>query len=284
MAMKKSIYLLLMPLLSTIFFYLLLDTYLLSKKYEVTSREIALSSDAEQLVDIKLRDLVEIFSLGSYKNEKKETLEILQEKNKVQQEGIRVRLFAIALLLFMILASYFFLSKKYYTLFVALNALFALIFGVISPILMVVIKKDVEYLGEVVLAFESKGVLSSIMKLFEKEEYVAGAVILLFSVLLPFIKSLGLMLISLRQELPWAANIVKFFRLIGRWSMVDIFVVATFLVYLAGGSSDVSRVSLGAGLYIFLCYVFLSAAASFSVQRMLELRSPSSPKGDLETV
>ena len=107
------------------------------------------------------------------------------------------------------------------------------------------------------------------MKLFEKQEYVVGAVILLFSVLLPLIKSLGLILLSMRENLPWASSIVKFFRFIGKWSMVDIFVVATFLVYLAGGSSDVSRVSSGAGLYIFLCYVFLSAAASFSAEKML---------------
>jgi len=270
--MKTSIYLLIMPILLGAFFYLLFDTYRVSRGYEATSKEIALGNNAEQLLDVKLRELAELLSLGTYKDEKKEAIDVLKQKNSEQQKSIQGKLFAIALLVFVILVSYFFLSKKHYTFFVSLSALFALIFGVITPILMVVIKKDVEYLGEVVLSFESKGVLSSIMKLFEKQEYVVGVVILLFSVLLPLIKSLGLMLLSMRENLPWASSIVKFFRFIGKWSMVDIFVVATFLVYLAGGSSDVSRVSSGAGLYIFLCYVFLSAAASFSAEKMLESR------------
>jgi hypothetical protein len=270
--MRKSIYILFIPVLLGVFFYLLFDTYLLSKSYETSSREIALGHNTEQLVDIRLRDLVEIFSLGTYKNEKRDEINALKQKNFEQKKSIENRLFIIASLLFVILSSYFFLSKRNYTFFVASSALTALVFGVISPILMVVIKKDVEYLGEIVLSFESKGVLSSIMKLFEKQEYVVGAVILLFSVLLPFIKSLGLMFLSMRGNMLWASNIVKFFRFIGKWSMVDIFVVATFLVYLAGGSSDVSRVSSGAGLYIFLCYVFLSAAASFSAEKMLEIK------------
>ena len=80
------------------------------------------------------------------------------------------------------------------------------------------------------------------------------------------------MLLSMRENLPWASSIVKFFRFIGKWSMVDIFVVATFLVYLAGGSSDVSRGEFRSrALYIFMLCIPLGSS-ELSAEKMLEVK------------
>ena len=151
-----------------------------------------------------------------------------------------------------ILASYFFISLRAFTFFGAVGALITLIFGLIAPIMMVTIHKEVEYLGDVVLSFESKGVIGSISKLFENGDVLVALVILLFSVLIPLLKTLSMIVVSVFMETPFAHGIVKFFKMIGKWSMVDVFVVATFLVYLTVNKGDVSRAEVEVGLYFSL--------------------------------
>ncbi len=69
-----------------------------------------------------------------------------------------------------------------------------LVFGLITPILMVTIHKEVEYLGDIVLSFESKGVIGSIIKLYESGDMIVALVILLFSVVVPALKVLSLLI------------------------------------------------------------------------------------------
>jgi uncharacterized paraquat-inducible protein A len=133
----------------------------------------------------------------------------------------------------------------------------------------VTIHKKVDYLGDVVLSFESKGILGSISKLFEGGDWVVAGVILLFSVVVPLIKICSLLFISLFMESRFAHNMVKFFKMIGKWSMVDVFVVATFLVYLTANKGDVSHAEVEVGLYFFLVYVLVSMLVSLSADRML---------------
>jgi len=98
---------------------------------------------------------------------------------------------------------------------------------------------------------------------------VVALVILIFSVLIPVLKVLSLLFISLFMESQFAHNIVKFFKMIGKWSMVDVFVVAVFLVYLTANKGDVSRAQVEVGLYFFLAYVIVSMLVSLSADKML---------------
>ena len=52
--------------------------------------------------------------------------------------------------------------------------------------------------------------------------------------------------------------------------MVDVFVVATFLVYLTADKGDVSRAEVEVGLYFFLAYIIVSMLVSLSADRMLQ--------------
>ena len=119
------------------------------------------------------------------------------------------------LLLLGILGSYFLLSLRAFTFFGSLASLITLVFGLITPIMMVTIHKEVEYLGDVVLSFESKGVIGSISKLFENGDAVVAIVILLFSVLIPTVKILSLLFVSVFMESKFAHGIVTFFKMIG---------------------------------------------------------------------
>lgn len=52
--------------------------------------------------------------------------------------------------------------------------------------------------------------------------------------------------------------------------MVDVFVVATLLVYMTGSNSDVTHAQIQTGLYFFLAYVLMSMALSLSADKMLQ--------------
>ncbi|MCB5266456.1 MAG: paraquat-inducible protein A, partial [Candidatus Cloacimonetes bacterium] len=67
-----------------------------------------------------------------------------------------------------------------------------------------------------------------------------------------------------------AHGIVRFFKVIGKWSMLDVFVVAVLLVYLTGSGSEVSHAEVQVGLYFFLAYVIVSMLVSLSADKMLE--------------
>ena len=168
-----------------------------------------------------------------------------------------------------VLLSFFFIPLQAYTFFGAMSAMITLIFGLITPLLMVTIHKEVEYLGDIVLSFESKGVLGSILKLFENGDIIVALVIVLFSVFVPILKVSTLLFVSIFMKSGFAHSLVKFFKLIGKWSMVDVFVVAVFLVYLTANKGEVSRAEIEVGLYFFLAYVLVSMLISLSADKML---------------
>ena len=193
-------------------------------------------------------------------------IDVEKELNKVSAIEY-TKYFMIVLLLG--LSTYFFMSIRMFTFFTALSAMISLFFGLLSPILMVKIHKEVEYLGDIVLSFESKGIMGSIIKLWESNDYVVAAVILIFSVIIPVLKTFSLILITIFIKNDFIKNIVSFFTLIGKWSMVDVFVVAIFLVYLTTNKGDVSHAEIEIGLYFFLAYVIISMIVSISANFML---------------
>jgi hypothetical protein len=266
---KKILYGLLILILSTMVFFGY-NAYTQAKAYEKTTATLVSQMSAKKLAEFQLQELAETFSLGLYKNEKKKNLEQLrvlgEEHKKKSQEYALYFIF----LLLGILGSYFLLSLRDFTFFGSLASLVTLVFGLIAPIMMVTIHKDIEYLGDVVLSFESKGVIGSISKLFENGDAVVAIVILLFSVIIPTVKILSLLFVSVFMKSKFAHGMVTFFKMIGKWSMVDVFVVATFLVYLTVDKGDVSRAEVEVGLYFFLVYVIVSMLVSLSADKMLQ--------------
>jgi hypothetical protein len=281
--MKKRVVYSILSLSLVVMGWFSLQAYQEARAYEKSTTELVGYLGAKAQAEYKLKSLAETFSLGLYKNEKKERLQNIKRVQKQHRTAaLRYTLYAMGALAVM-LGSYFFLSLRTFTFFGALGALVVLLFGLITPILMVTIHKEIEYLGDVVLSFESKGVVGSIEKLFGLGDYVVGVVILFFSVLVPLTKTLALLFVSLFMESRFAHGVVRFFKIIGKWSMVDVFVTATFLVYLSANRGDASRAEVEAGLYFFLAYVIVSMLVSLSADRMLHLRSLYRHHRDLQT-
>ena len=240
-----------------------------AKSYETITSTLVAQMSAKKLATFQLKELAETFSFGYYKNDKKRTIEALKAKAQTHKAESQRNMYWFMLLLLGILGSFFLLSLRAFTFFGALAASVTLFYGLITPIMMVTIHKDVEYLGDVVLSFESKGVIGSIQKLFENGDVVVAGVILLFSVIIPTLKTFSLAFVAVFLQSRFAHGIVTFFKMIGKWSMVDVFVVATFLVYLTVNKGDVSRAEVEVGLYFFLAYVIVSMLVSLSADKML---------------
>lgn len=266
---KQIVYAILSFCLMTMIF-LGSKAYAHAKAYEDTTALLVSHMEVGELAEFQLQELAELFSFGFLKNEKKEELKKIRKKQELHKvESRRYTVYFVFLLLVM-LSAYLIVSVQVFTFFTSLSALITLIFGLVTPIMMVIIHKDIKYLGDLVLSFESKGIMGSVEKLFDSGDVVIAIVILLFSVLIPVAKTLSLLFVSVFIKSPFAQDIVKFFKMIGKWSMVDVFVVATFLVYLTGSSGDVSRAEVEVGLYFFLAYVMVSMLASLSADKMLQ--------------
>jgi len=237
--------------------------------YEELTTKLVSHQGAEEQAKAQLGKLAKSILGGFYHDERGAFLEEIRHKRDIAMQKAKSYTFYFTALLFVLLLGYFFTSLRAFTFFGALSALLTLTLGLITPILMVTIHKEVEYIGDIVLSFESKGVLGSIIKLFESGDIVVALVIFLFSVLVPVLKVLSLLIVSVFLQSGFAHSIIKFFKMIGKWSMVDVFVVAVFLVYLTGNNNEVSRAEVEMGLYFFLAYVIVSMLMSLSADRML---------------
>jgi len=237
--------------------------------YESITVELVSYQSVEEQAKLSLEKFAKSILGNLYDDERRMHIDKIKQKQSLAMTEAQNNTLYFMFVLLMLLFSYFFVSLRSFTLFGSLAAIVTLIFGLMTPILMVTIHKEVEYLGDIVLSFESKGVIGSIVKLWEGGDIIVAGVILLFSVIIPILKIFSLLVISIFMESKFAHSIVKFFKMIGKWSMVDVFVVAVFLVYLTTNKSDVSRAQIEVGLYFFLAYVIISMLMSLSADRML---------------
>jgi len=244
--------------------------YIQAKAYEESTTQLVQLQAPTEQAKLQLERLASSLVGDYFSGTRDGTYTIIEEKQQshkfLAQDYTRYFMYILGVLLL----SFIFLNLQEYTFLGAVLALITLIFGLISPLLMVTIHKEVEYLGDIVLSFESKGVFGSIDKLFESGDIVVALVILIFSVIVPLLKVFSLLFISIFVEHKFADKIVKFFKAIGKWSMVDVFVVAVFLVYLTANKGEISRAEVEVGLYFFLAYVIISMLTSISADKMLE--------------
>ncbi len=243
--------------------------------YESATGEIARQMDAAGVAELKLKELASLFTLGLVKNDTKERLLKLEQKRHVAKQDANLKAIYFSIAAATLLALYFLLSLRGFTIVVALGALISLINGLVTPIMLMIVHKNVEYLGDVILSFESKGILGSISKLYADHNITVAIVILVFSVIIPFLKTISMLFVSTFEHSPFAAKVVRFFRHLGKWSMLDVFVIAILLVYLTSNNSDISRAEAEIGLYFFLAYVILSMVASLTADKMLHEKSES---------
>jgi len=110
--------------------------------------------------------------------------------------------------------------------------------------------------------------ISSIETLYEEQEWMLCLIIGLFSICIPAVKIMSLVLIvniaySERSPLDYLLTLIE---TLGKWSMLDVFVVALLLVSVKLGA--LARVQVHYGLYVFAASVVLTMALSFWIYKL----------------
>jgi paraquat-inducible protein A len=112
-------------------------------------------------------------------------------------------------------------------------------------------------------------VVGGIITLFREGEYFLFAVLTLFTLVFPCVK-LGLLAVvwlEREHDLARVRRLHGWVESLGKWSMLDVFVVAILIV--AMKSAAVADISIGSGLYLFTFSVIATQFASAWVARHL---------------
>lgn len=133
----------------------------------------------------------------------------------------------------------------------SLSALILFVPAVLLPMM------RLETLGHV----HEASILDGVGQMLAHGEVFIGVVILLFSLVLPPLKMLALLLVSSRL-LPTGrrARLFAWVEVVGRWGMLDVLVVAVLVAFVKLGESV--HIHPGSGLFLFSACVLVSLLAS----------------------
>jgi hypothetical protein len=137
--------------------------------------------------------------------------------------------------------------------------------------------------GEVEVFQQTRSIVSSVRRLYEVGSPVPATLILLFSVVVPFVKTALVGWAMFAADEMRRRRTLTFVEAIAKWSMADVFVVALFITYLAAVASQSApaagppllafRAEFGAGFYWFAAYCVFSLASQQLTARVLAPRA-----------
>lgn len=158
------------------------------------------------------------------------------------------------------------LFPRYYFIPAALvlSALF-LACGLVLPVIT---------LKELIFWKTTFSVLTGIQSLFDESHYFLALIILLFSVCFPLIKLTALIFLWFTpapQQL--RARTVEWLGIIGKWSMLDVFVVALMIVVTK--ISGLAKAEARGGIYFFGASIFLAMLATEKINALLKAKPKS---------
>jgi len=138
-------------------------------------------------------------------------------------------------------------------------------------------------MGDVEVFQQTRSIVSSVRRLYEVGSPVPATLILLFSVVVPFVKTALVGWAMFAADEARRRRTLRFVEAIAKWSMADVFVVALFITYLAAVASQSApaagppllafRAEFGAGFYWFAAYCVFSLASQQLTARVLAARA-----------
>ncbi len=124
--------------------------------------------------------------------------------------------------------------------------------GLVYPILSIDISAQLPIVGKLGLYESTQSIVQTIQNLFDNDNALVAFLILLFSVIVPVIKALILLVVLMSKNLKKRVQLFNFVHMIGKWSMADGFVVGVFLAFLATRSNENINAQVHEGFYYFL--------------------------------
>lgn len=120
-------------------------------------------------------------------------------------------------------------------------------------------------------------VWTGILGLWEQSEYLLALVLFFFSIVFPLVKLLALAILWF-VKLPedQRARLLHWLGMLGKWSMLDVFVVAIVIVLVKLG--PLAKVEPRVGVYVFSTAIVCSMLTAMHVDRLARrsLQTPSS--------
>ena len=111
--------------------------------------------------------------------------------------------------------------------------------------------------------FENRvSVYDGLIILMKSREYFLFTILLVFTVIFPFVKILSLLTLSLKSGLSRqrTVQLYSFVSHLGKWSMLDVFVIAILVLLLKSGG--VAAIKIQDGFLLFFTSVMLTQLAS----------------------
>ncbi len=111
--------------------------------------------------------------------------------------------------------------------------------------------------------FENKvSVYDGLIIFMKSREYFLFTILLVFTVIFPFVKILSLLTLSLKSGLSGkrVVQLYGFVSHLGKWSMLDVFVVTILVLLLKSGG--VASIKIQDGFFLFFASVMLTQLAS----------------------
>src|SRR5687767_4029952 len=135
-----------------------------------------------------------------------------------------------------------------------------LIPGLTQPVLTIV--ASINMLGVTQELFrQTQSVLEAVRTLHENDNDFVAGLILFFSITVPFLKALALVIILLLRDQASRYRLYLMVRSLSKWAMADVFAVGVFIAMLAARGTDNLDGIPGPGFYFFAAYCLVSNLA-----------------------
>ncbi len=122
---------------------------------------------------------------------------------------------------------------------------------------------QIDLTGDIPAYDKSRSILDTVEELYQANQWLVAFLIALFSIIVPVSKSFLMIIASfLSQKSARLSRVI--IRLISKWSMADVFVVAIIVAFLAANATQQTEelfslnAEFGKGFYYFLGYCLLS--------------------------
>ncbi len=235
--------------------------------YSHTANKITETLHMEDNLKTTGKKILEKITFSWYDGYTESVNEIKELKTKNQNYDKNAYRFSKAFIgiVLLSLVLYVIARKRFLLLSIVSLSIIALITGWFAPILEVTAYQEIPLLGNTIFQYESKSIITTLMKMFTNQQYGIAGIILLFTVVTPIIKTVLLLIISFQERLHLSSKRMIFLSNIGKWSMLDVFVVAIVVTYFSMKASGQTDANLQIGVYYFSIYVILSMICTYIV-------------------
>ncbi len=247
--------------------YLAYESYGQSLAYEHRVGEVSEKLSMSDNFKSKSKKVLETITFNWYSGYTEELEELQELQNKAQnhdKHAYKYTKLFIATLVLMFLIHGFLKSKI--SLFALISVtVIALITGWFAPILAIIAYQDIPVLGQSVFQFESKSIVSALQKLYQTGQVAIAVIIFIFTILTPIVKSLMMLVVLFSQNLHFSQKSIRVLKTIGKWSMLDVFVIAILVTYFTTKSGGATDATLQIGVYYFVAYVIASMILTYLI-------------------